>query len=149
MQLIDGALITMMYRFSENVLTQHRLSFFPSPTLLEFQNEPEIYSSEEIYADVIDNRVVPVPFRFDYDNRDGVPIDGVHPVSHLTIGQYTNCRIPVSSGLMPNDFVRFVLKHFYNTAFIKSDRFIPVPHNRFGRTLTEEESKLIYISIPI
>lgn len=37
----DGALIQIAYRFLGNELTGHRLAFFPSPYLEDFQNDPQ------------------------------------------------------------------------------------------------------------
>jgi hypothetical protein len=39
----DGAIIQMMYVFKNDSLERHRLTFFPSPNLEEFQNNPDIY----------------------------------------------------------------------------------------------------------
>lgn len=97
MRMLDGALIHMMYRFRNNQLEAHRLAFFPSPFLGEFQNNPEIYLEDEIYAEVIMRNIVPFPLRFDFDCREEVVVEMYHPKSHLTLGQYQNCRIPVSS----------------------------------------------------
>ena len=41
MKLVDGALVQLMYRVKSNRLIQHRLSFYPSPNLLPFQDDPE------------------------------------------------------------------------------------------------------------
>lgn len=111
LKMIDGALIQMIYSFDNSDLTKHRLAFFPSPTLDEFQNNTEVYELDEIYADMIDRNVVTVPIRFDYDPKNFIVKE--HPKSHLTIGQYKNCRIPISSPLSPNMFMDFILRNFY------------------------------------
>ncbi|WP_297842536.1 DUF2290 domain-containing protein [Pseudomonas sp.] len=41
MKLIDGGLIQLLYRYNSDELTRHRLAFFPSPDLLEYQNNSE------------------------------------------------------------------------------------------------------------
>ena len=53
LKMLDGALIQMLYRFNNEVIETHRLAFFPSPYLEEFQNNPEIYIADEVYAEVI------------------------------------------------------------------------------------------------
>ena len=68
-KMFDGALVQMMYKFSNGNLQSHRLAFFPSPHLEEFQNNPDIYIEDEVYADVIARNIVPFPLRFDYDAR--------------------------------------------------------------------------------
>ena len=118
-KMIDGALIQMQYRFNGNSIESHRLAFFPSPNLDIFQNEPDIYFEDEIYSDILDARIVTVPLRFDFDdsedkNGNKVAIPVIHPISHLTIGQYKNCRIPVSSAITPYQFIEFIIRNFYN-----------------------------------
>ena len=51
-KMLDGALLQFMYRFKDDALIAHRLAFFPSPDLEEFQNSPEIYEMDEMYAEV-------------------------------------------------------------------------------------------------
>lgn len=111
----DGGLVQMLYTFQRGHLAKHTLSFLPSPDLLEFQNNPETYIEDVLYAEVISRNIVVTPIRFDYD--PGNYVDYHHPKSHLTIGQYKNCRIPVSAPLTPYQFLNFVLRSFYNTAF--------------------------------
>ena len=38
-KMVDGALIQLMYRFRNGNIESHRLAFFPSPDLEEYQNE--------------------------------------------------------------------------------------------------------------
>lgn len=145
-KMIDGALIQLMYIFNDNELIKYRLAFFPSPNLEEFQNSSEIYVTDEIYADVIDRNIVTTPIRFDYDPSNFTAIE--HPKSHLTIGQYKNCRIPIFAPITPNIFIDFILRNFYNTA-----------HNKFSETLNfdkvvlfencihDEEKNILHISL--
>lgn len=149
LKMLDGALITMQYRFINNRLVAHRLSFFPSPDLEAFQNEPELYLEDELYADILDKRIVTVPFRFDFDYTEGTyhPID--HPISHLTIGQYEYCRIPVSSALTPYQFIAFIVRNFYHTANEKFSDSLPAFKEYFDNTIFDEEKALLHINTPI
>ncbi len=115
--MLDGALIQMSYRVKNDLVETHRLAFFPSPYLEGFQNEPDLYIEELVYAEVIWKNIVPFPLRFDFDSREGVYEELRHPKSHLTLGQYKNCRIPVCAPLTPYHFVSFLLRHFYHTAY--------------------------------
>ena len=146
--MLDGAMLQMEYEFRDRRLMRHRLAFLPSPDLLEYQNHPEIYLQERMYADVVEKSVVTVPCRFDYDNRVGVAVDLEHPVSHLTLGQYTACRIPVSSGVTPHAFIDFVLRSFYNTASSGVDLRLPKPLLRFDVCITPAERRTIHMSVP-
>lgn len=148
LKMLDGALVHMMYRFRNDQVEAHRLAFFPSPYLEEFQNNPEIYLEDEIYAEVVRKNIVPFPIRFDFDSDDGVVVEMVHPKSHLTLGQYKNCRIPVSAPLTPFHFVRFILRNFYNTAFIKYCDQIRSYNHYFDTSITNLERSLLHIQIP-
>lgn len=147
-KLIDGAIVQLMYKFEGNQLKNHRLAFFPSPYLEKYQNNPELYENDEIYADVIRKDVVPFPIRFDFDSRAEVVVDVEHPQSHLTLGQYLNCRIPVSAPLTPSLFILFILRNFYNTAFAKFSEKITSFNDFFEQTITVKERNLIHIQIP-
>lgn len=149
LRMIDGALIQLMYKFHKNSLQSHRLAFFPSPYLEEFQNNPEIYEEDCIYADIIKKNIVPFPIRFDFDCRKEVVIVIDHPQSHLTLGQYHNCRIPVSAPLTPSIFIDFILRNFYNTAYNKFSEKISKYNEVFNNTIEKLEQGLSYIQLPL
>ncbi|MCI5119902.1 MAG: DUF2290 domain-containing protein [Candidatus Electrothrix sp. AUS4] len=148
MRMLDGALIHMMYRFKDNQLEAHRLAFFPSPFLEEFQNNPDIYIEDEVYAEVIMKNIVPFPLRFDFDCRKEVAVEIDHPKSHLTLGQYQNCRIPVSAPLTPHNFISFVLQNFYNTAYQKYSNRLTIFADSFEKSITKREKELLHIHLP-
>lgn len=146
-KMIDGALIQMLYDYHRNQLLSHRLAFFPAPNLESFQNEPEIYEEDEIYADVLGKSVVTIPIRFDYeaDEKKFKEID--HPKSHITFGQYKNCRIPVSEPLTPELFITVILRNFYNTAFCKYIEDFNISSLRFDKTISTREKALLHLRI--
>lgn len=143
--MLDGALISLRYRFKAGVICEHSLSYFPSPDLENFQNEPEIYLEDEIYADVIARNIVPFPVRFDFSDDPKKFVDVHHPYSHLTLGQYENCRIPVDSPLGPLAFGGFILRNFYNTAFRKYSEQIPASALAFSNTITTNERTIPHV----
>ena len=145
LKLIDGALIQLSYTFSNDKLVSHRLCFFPSPSFEPFQNEPEIYELDEIYADVIAKNILPIPIRFDFDPANFCEFD--HPQSHMTLGQYKNCRIPVSSPISPSVFINFILRSFYNTAYRKFENSFQKAPILFDESITLNERKYLHISI--
>lgn len=153
-KMIDGALIQMQYRFNSNSIESHRLAFFPSPNLDIFQNEPDLYLEDKIYSDILDARIVTVPLRFDFDdskdqNGNKVAIPVIHPISHLTIGQYKNCRIPVSSAITPYQFIDFIIRNFYNTAFeLYSDKLLG-DKKCFDVCICADETKIFNICSPV
>jgi hypothetical protein len=144
-KMVDGALIQLLYTYENSTLISHRLAFFPSPFLHDFQNEPEMYEADEIYADIIARNILPVPIRFDYDPSNYQELD--HPSCHLTLGQFKNCRIPVCSPLTPNVFISFILRSFYNTAFRKFTSELNLSSDLFDESISPMEKKLLHLSI--
>jgi len=147
LKLIDGALIQIMYSFSnDDSLKKCRLAFFPSPDLEEFQNNSEIYEQDEIYADITQKNIITTPIRFDYDPENHKPVD--HPNSHLTIGQYKNCRIPLYKPITPYIFIDFILRNFYNTAKNKYSTELNFNNlNTFDLCINDLEKKILHLSI--
>jgi|ERR1035441_6102913 hypothetical protein len=148
LRMVDGALLQLSYTFHDRLLTRHRLAFFPSPDLTEFQNSPEIYEAEEIYAEIIEKSVVPFPIRFDYEDDESVYVDLHHPRSHLTLGQYSNCRIPVTAPLSPYAFLDFVLRSFYNTAHRRFCERLPKSAMSFEETISSRERGVVHFHVP-
>jgi hypothetical protein len=144
-KMLDGGLITLRYRFHNQAVSEHSLSYFPSPTLEHFQNDPELYLLDEVYADVIARNIVPFPIRFDFNNDAARFIEIHHPYSHLTLGQYENCRIPVSAPLTPLTFGGFILRNFYNTAFRKYSDDIPNSPVVCAGTITAAERGIPHV----
>ncbi len=144
-KLIDGALLYMLYTFKNGKLVKHRLSYFPAPDLESFQNEPELYLEDELYLNILDKRIVTIPFRFDFDNNEQTykPIE--HPISHLTLGQYEHCRIPVSTALTPYQFISFVIRNFYHTAQSKYGDSLSVFKDNFEPCIFDEELEILHI----
>lgn len=146
--MVDGAIISLYYLFNKGKLRSHRLSFFPSPDLSSFQNEPELYLEDILYADILDRRIVSVPLRFDFDIDVAVCRPVKHPISHLTIGQYKHCRIPVSSALTPYQFLNFIVMNFYHTAYEEFCDKFSVFKDCFEDTIFDEERQIIYMQTP-
>lgn len=144
-KMLDGALIQMFYIFNNKKLVSHRLAFFPAPNIESFQNEPEFYERDEIYADILARNVVTFPIRFDYDPKNFKELE--HSKTHATFGQYKNCRIPVSEPLTPEIFVIFILRNFYNTAFEKYSDEFTVSNCRFAQTITSKEKSLLHFTL--
>ncbi|MFC3355515.1 DUF2290 domain-containing protein [Sphingobacterium zeae] len=156
-KLIDGGLVQFNYFFDlkKDMLLKHRLAYFPSPYLETFQNESEIYELDVLYADVIKKNILPVPVRFDYDpkvneGKDNVEFESIHPHSHVTFGQYENCRIAVSNFVSPIIFMEFILKSFYgrfyyDTIFKKNNIF--EKHHTIEKCISDFETKSLHLSI--
>ncbi|MBS0428592.1 MAG: DUF2290 domain-containing protein [Proteobacteria bacterium] len=144
-KMLDGALLTLRYRFRAGAVCEHSLTYFPCPDLAHFQNEPEIYLEDEVYADIISRNIVTFPVRFDFSDDVGKFVEIDHPLSHMTLGQYKNCRIPVCSPLTPLAFGSFILRNFYNTAFRKYTDQLPTSALSFHKTIAANERKIPHL----
>jgi hypothetical protein len=145
-KLIDGGLIQLMYRFEGATLVKHRLTYYPSPSLRPFHDDPESYMRDEIYLEIVSRRIIPFPLRFDFDVEAAK--DVVHPCCHLTLGDVKGCRIPVGAPLTPRQFIEFVVRNFYQTEkhdFISS---FPAHKLHFDSSITASERNLLHIAVP-
>ena len=147
-KMLDGALVQMTYQFMRGGLMNHRLAFFPSPSLAEFQNDPQTYFDDDLYADIVANNIVHVPLRFDYDASEDLHQVLTHPKSHLTLGQYMNCRVPVSAPLTPLQFIDFLLRNFYHTAYHNYAAKLPATSARFPDSIFPAERGVVHIVVP-
>lgn len=145
----DGALFQLSYQFNNKKLEKHRLAFFPSPYLDDFQNDPEIYLEDILHAHVVSRNIVPFPLRFDFDDQEDAFQAVQHPKSHLTLGQYKNCRIPVTAPLMPAHFVDFILRNFYHTDSAKYAENLPQFNDSFSESIFQVERSVIHLHMPI
>lgn len=147
-KMLDGALIQMTYEFTGDRLQRHRLAFLPAPHLHEFQNSPDVYLHDELHGDVIARSVVPFPLRCDYDGRDERHVEVAHPKSHLTLGQYEHCRIPVSAPVTPHWFIDFVLRNFYHTPSRRDADRMPAGGETFDESMAPAERRVMHVVVP-
>jgi hypothetical protein len=152
-KMLDGAFIQMTYSFRQDVLESHRLGFFPSPELEQFQNNPDIYSPDEIHSEFTSKNIAPCLIRFDFDTRDNVHKIISHPKSHLTLGQYTSCRIPVSHPISPFHFIEFIIRNFYSSDSLENRLNSSILHGigniNFNKSMVSEEEKIIHMQVPL
>ena len=144
-KLPDGGLLIFQYTFdSAGILTKHRLCYFPSFELPTVDEAPSLYENDELYGDVTLKKLVRFPIRFDYDPESHKDVD--HPKSHLTLGQYENCRIPVGSAVSPNAFVMFLLRNFYFRLYQKNKEVLDknLHHTSAIPTITDAERRIAH-----
>jgi hypothetical protein len=146
LRMIDGALIQLLYSFDRRGLLSHRLCFFPSPSLQTYDEAAQLYEDDELFADIFAINAVRAPLRFDFSAADNEFVEVDHPRSHLTIGQYEGCRIPVTGPVTPLRFMRFILRNFYNAAYATVNLDARATQTSFPDSITELEKSLLYIA---
>ncbi|MEO0525945.1 MAG: DUF2290 domain-containing protein [Bacteroidota bacterium] len=151
-KLIDGALIQLMYSCKRDDILRHRLAFYPNPDVERYQDNPEGFEEahfgRELFTEVYEKKALIFPVRFDFDSDDKKYVEHNHSYSHLTLGNYENCRIPVSRPVSPFQFIVFILKNFYHDRF--NDYYDNKSFNcnlQFESLLSEEEKSRIHLSL--
>ena len=147
-KLLDGALVQMTYAFDGSDLAKHRLAFLASPHLKRFDEDPVRYLDDERYAHILNRDVDPICVRFDYDYSNNRHKEVRHPKSHLTVGGYEHCRVPVSSPLTPLGFADFVLRSFYSTATDDFASSLPRSRTTFPRSISAKEETVLHVVVP-
>ena len=144
----DGALLQLSYMFQQEVLERSRLAFLPSPDLTSFQSDPELYLEDTVFAEIVQPGIVPFPLRFDFDAREHVFEEIRHPKSHLTLGQYEACRIPLSAPMTPAHFFDFILRNLYSSASLNYFEKLPRFEERFEDCIAGVEESLVHVRVP-
>ena len=147
-RMLDGALIQMNYMFADKNLLSHRLAFLPAPHMLQYDDNSEMYDRDDRFGHIVDKSQIAVPLRFDYDARINVSENLTHPVSHLTLGQYQFCRIPVTAGVAPRMFIEFILTSFYKVKHLSLDKDLLKSSLRFPASIKDSELGVLHIGIP-
>jgi len=116
-KLIDGGLLSFQYVVAPKFILGHRLSYFPSYTLPTVEEAPYLYENDELFAEIMLQRLVRFPIRFDFSPEQHVDVD--HPQCHMTLGQFDSCRIPVTGPVGPHAFTLFILRNFYRRSYVR------------------------------
>lgn len=140
-QFADSGLLQMNYLFDEcDNLIKHRLAYFPTPN----EALPQDFNLDEedvLISELFKASRVFVPVRIDFDPTQWKEIN--HAKTHLTLGGYKNCRIPVSEPLGPKSFIQFVLSSFYNVEKVPpKERFV-----KFPRSVSENEEEYLKLEL--
>ncbi|WET80541.1 DUF2290 domain-containing protein [Amycolatopsis sp. QT-25] len=149
LRMLDGALLQMSYELKGGELEKSRHAYLPSPSLLHFHEAADLYYEDDLYLDVVAHREVLVPIRFDYDSREGVSSSLRHPVSHLTLGQFKECRIAATGPMTPYFFTEFILRSFYDRPGQVVSDLLPVSDAKWSGCSTREEVDRVHIGIPV
>jgi hypothetical protein len=148
-KMLDAALIQMTYEFDRGGLLRSRLAYLPSPNLLDYENNADVYEEDSLFADVVEPHESIIPLRFDFDIRADVAKNVTHPAAHLTFGQFRTCRIATTGPLGPWLFVGFILRAFYSRGIDLLDPPLPNNSRRLMSTITTDELSHVHIGVPV
>ena len=147
-RMADGALIQMAYEFHGRRLIKHRLAYLPSVRSDPFQQSPAVYLEDEAFGDVAAAVAVSFPLRFDFHASDERHRVLEHPKCHLTLGDWPECRIPVSAPVPPVIFVDFLLRSFYDTRSMRWSERLPREDMRFEPSIHDRERRVLHVVVP-
>lgn len=144
----DGGMLQFLYRIRLGKVCKHRLAYYPSYSLKPFDADSLRYLQDSVWGHVVSEFQMPVVIRLDFEDsaRSFVPIS--HSASHMTLGQYPNCRIPVSAPFTPWAFTELILRNFYSRAFGPVFRSNVFRDFVFEECLTSEEASCIHLRLP-
>lgn len=148
-QLLDGALIQFHYTFEgeKGGILKHRLNYLPHPELESYCENPDFEEElhgDLLFADIKKSSSIQFPIRFDFDSDEGAFREGWHSRSHLTLGNLSNCRIPVCSPISPYRFIDFILRCFYSKKY-EDELQEFVCDLEYEISLEDAEAKLLHL----
>jgi len=147
--LLDGAMIQMLYKFdNRDNLIGHILSFYPHYDFARFQDFPdeyeELFYGTKHFTDILEGKAITFPLRFDFSQEH---TEFIHPMVHATLGNYRDCRIPISKPVSPYRFISFILRNFYSVKFYNLNLSEEFEDNlTFDDTITENEKGLLHFT---
>ncbi|MGE8451693.1 MAG: DUF2290 domain-containing protein [Pseudomonadales bacterium] len=144
----DGGALQFLYKVRLNKIAKHRLAFYPNPNLKPFDTDALRYLQDSVWGHVVSEFQMPVVVRLDYENSSDSYKAIQHSASHLTLGQYPNCRIPVSSPFTPWAFTELILRNFYSKAFEPLSRADIHKCVSFEECLMPEEMNHLHLRLP-
>lgn len=118
-QMIDGSLICMYYKFdSEKNLIYHNLSFIPNYLADICLDEDDVLGEEFEYSENIEikvadlNRRINNYIRIDFDDEGRE--EYYHALVHVHVGVFKDSiRLPINHFVTPFEFLHFILKYIY------------------------------------
>ncbi len=149
-KMLDGGIIQIEYTFDKGKdILKSRLAFFPSPILEKYDNDIEGYETsyygETVYGDILEKYIISFPIRIDYAPKEYKDI--IHPSTHIHLGGFERCRIPLVKPIMPYVFIEFILRNFYNSKFLKHFNNFDFTSIGFENTISNNELKILHFSI--
>ena len=136
--LYDRSIIQYEFIIEDGKIIKERLIFLKKHNYLWSKEEiidKDMYNFEIDWFE--EELGIPVVIRVDYDINNHIDI--VHPITHMTISNYDECRIPMMGSLSLYNFINFILNFFYNDFLNFKSNF-----EENDITITENEKKRVH-----
>ncbi len=145
--LYDGSFLQISFEFHRDILTRHRLVYYPCP--FEMDTADMTLFKESAFIDVLEEYAhrndrfrTRSAIRFDYSEADSKV---GHPASHMTM-LTDSCRWAVFGPVSLEQFVGFVFQHFYPEQWHDTEYLRKLSPNTLGRTIAQEEEKSLHVN---
>lgn len=122
MLLYDRSIIQYEFYVENGKIKKERLIFIKKHNYLWKKEEINLKEAEDIEVDWFqEEKGIPTVIRIDYDKDSYEEI--AHPITHMTLSNYDECRIPMMGSVSLYNFVNFVLNFFYNDSLNFKSKF--------------------------
>lgn len=151
--MIDNSIVQCVYRFENFKLTYQKMAFYQSPFKMPYESHYQYYDQGE--EDMVDGALKElgeiVSLRFDHEPRHFKEVE--HPNTHLHVGAYRNCRIPVNRPISAIIFFKMVIRNFYSISHDSFALFLDknkgfLKQEKYRESITKLENEYIHINVP-
>lgn len=136
--LYDRSIIKYQFVISNGKICKERLTFIKKHNYLWTKDEINKKDIDDFGTDWFQEEIsIPIVIRIDYDDENYEDI--IHPITHMTLSNYEECRIPMMGAVTLYNFVNFVLNFFYNETLNCSSVF-----EETDITISQNEKKRLH-----
>ena len=136
--LYDRSIIQYEFIIERGKIIKERLIFIKKHNYLWSKEEIADKDMENFEIDWFEEELgIPVVIRIDYDQENHIDI--IHPITHMTLSNYEECRIPMMGSVSLYNFINFILNFFYNDSLSFKSKF-----EGNDITITDNEKKRVH-----
>ena len=134
----DRSIIQYEFLIENGKIKKERLIFIKKHNYLWSKEEISEKELHDIELDWFqEENGIPTIIRIDYDTENFE--DVLHPITHMTLSNYDECRIPMMGAMSLYNFINFVLNFFYNESLSFKSAFSEV-----DITISDNERKRLH-----
>lgn len=136
--LYDRSIIKYQFTIKNGKICKERLIFIKKHNYLWTKDEINKKDIDDFGTDWFQEEIsIPIVIRIDYDDENYEDI--VHPITHMTLSNYEECRIPMMGAVTLYNFINFILNFFYNDSLNCSSVF-----EETDITISQNEKKRLH-----
>lgn len=136
--LYDRSIIKYQFTIINGKICKERLIFIKKHNYLWTKDEINKKDIDDFGIDWFQEEAsIPIVIRIDYDDENYEDI--IHPITHMTLSNYEECRIPMMGAVTLYNFMNFVLNFFYNDSLKCSSVF-----EETNITISQNEKKRLH-----